>query len=57
MKTDPKAEKFGHFYTIPEGFLSIMHMVSAAYIQHLTNKVVVSGYGYMPLNTEGSFFV
>ena len=51
MKTSPKAEKFKHFYTIPEGFLSIMDMVSGAYIQHLTNKRVISGYGYMPLNT------
>ena len=57
MKTDPKAKKYSHFYTIPEGFLSIMDMVSGAYIRHLTGKVVKSGYGYMPLNQEGSFFV
>jgi hypothetical protein len=50
MKVDLNSTKYGAYYTIPEGLLSIMDMVSNAYIRSTTNRTVVSGYAYMPFN-------
>jgi hypothetical protein len=50
MKVDLNSTKYGAYYTISEGFLSIMDMVSNAFIKKVTGKTVVSGYAYMPFS-------
>jgi hypothetical protein len=57
MKADLNSTHYGAYFTIPEGLLSIMDMVSSAYIKLTTGKTVVSGYAYMPFNEEGGVFV
>jgi hypothetical protein len=57
MKVDLNATRYSAYYTIAEGFLSIMDMVSSAFIKNVTGKTVVSGYAYMPFNEEGGVFV
>lgn len=50
MKADLNSSHYGAFYTIPEGLLSIMDMITNAYIKLTTGKTVVSGYAYMPFS-------
>lgn len=57
MKADLNDTHYGAYYTVAEGFLSIMDMISSAFIKTLTGKTVVSGYAYMPFNEEGGVFV
>lgn len=58
MKIDPNyTAHYNSFYTISEGFLSILDMITHSYIKTITMQPVVSGYIYMPMNGEGSVFV
>lgn len=50
MKVDLNSTHYGAYYTIPEGLLSIMDMITNAYIKLTTGKTVVSGYAYMPFS-------
>ena len=49
MKADVnETARFNYYYIIPEGFLTIMDMVTKAYIKNTVNKTITSGYTYMP---------
>lgn len=48
---------YNSYYIIPEGFLSVMDMISKAFIKLTTNKIVSSGYTYLPFQSEGSVFI
>ena len=52
-----ETSKYHAYFIIPEGFLSVMDMVSKAFIKHTVNKKITSGYTYMPFSGEGSIFI
>ena len=56
MKT-AEAKKFNHYFTIPEGFLSVMDMISSAFVKKVSGRKIISGYTYMPFGDQGSIFV
>lgn len=58
MKIDANSStKFNSYFIIPEGFLTVMDMISKAYIKETTGKTITSGYTYLPFTSEGSVFI
>ena len=45
-----ETSRYNSYFIIPEGFLSVMDMVSKAFIKHTVNKKITSGYTYMPFS-------
>lgn len=58
MRADAEdGSRFNAYYIIPEGFLSVMDMITHAFIKTTTKKTVTSGYTYLPFESEGSVFI
>jgi hypothetical protein len=54
---DDNTTRYTAYFIIPEGFLSVMDMVTRAYIRATKGKTVTSGYTYLPFTSAGSVFI
>lgn len=52
-----KKSKFMSYYTVTEGILNTIDMITASFIKEVTNNQIVSGYLYMPAVGNSSGFI